>query len=55
MMAVKASSIDSIRPPEQIYDQEATKLQDSGISIIQRIPLEPFDKAHQMILGKWIG
>ncbi len=53
MMAIKASSIDSVKPPGQIYEQEVRKLEDSAIGVIQRLDLDPFDRAHQMILGEW--
>jgi len=52
MLAVKAQSIDVTKAPSEIYQQEAKVLRKRGFSIEQVIELEPYDKAHAMILAQ---
>jgi fibrillarin-like pre-rRNA processing protein len=52
MQAVKSQSIDVTKDPEQIYRQEAHILENRGFRIDQVVDLEPYDKAHAMILAQ---
>ena len=52
LLAVKAQSIDVTRPPSEIYKQEATILRNRGFRVEQVVDLEPYDKAHAMILAQ---
>jgi fibrillarin-like pre-rRNA processing protein len=52
LLAVKAPSIDVTKDPKLIYKQEAKVLKKRGFKIKEIINLEPYDKAHAMILGQ---
>jgi fibrillarin-like pre-rRNA processing protein len=52
LLAVKAPSIDVTKDPKSIYKHEAKILKKRGFKIKEIINLEPFDKAHAMILGQ---
>jgi len=51
MLAIKAQSIDVTKEPAQIYRQETKTLQNRGFDIKETVHLEPYDKAHAMIVG----
>jgi fibrillarin-like pre-rRNA processing protein len=52
MLAVKAQSIDVTRDPAEIFRQEAKVLKKRGFSVDEIVSLEPYDKAHAMIVAK---
>jgi len=52
MLAVKSQSIDVSKTPTEIYEREARVLQKRGFRIEQILHLEPYDKAHAMILAQ---
>ena len=53
MLAVKAQSIDVTKRPSQIYKREVKTLKDRGFTAKEIVPLEPYDKAHAMVLASW--
>jgi len=52
MLAVKAQSIDVTREPSEIYEQEINIMKVRGFRISEVVHLEPYDKAHAMIVAK---
>jgi len=52
MLAVKSQSIDVTRDPEEIYAQESRILEKRGFDIRQVVHLDPYDKAHAMIVAQ---
>jgi fibrillarin-like pre-rRNA processing protein len=52
MLVVKSRSIDVSKNPEEIYKQEIKILRKNGFKISEVVYLEPFDKAHIMILAR---
>lgn len=52
MFAVKAQSIDVTKEPSEIYKREVEVLKHRGFSIKAIVHLEPYDKAHAMIVAK---
>ncbi|UCG36430.1 MAG: fibrillarin-like rRNA/tRNA 2'-O-methyltransferase [Candidatus Bathyarchaeota archaeon] len=52
MLAVKSQSIDVTRKPTDIYRQEIGVLKSRGFRIREVLQLEPYDKAHAMIVSK---
>ena len=52
MLAVKSQSIDVTKAPSEIYQQEAKVLRNRGFRVEQVVDLEPYDKAHAMILAQ---
>lgn len=52
MLAVKAQSIDVTKEPSEIYKREAKVLENRGFNIEEVVHLEPYDKAHAMIVAQ---
>jgi fibrillarin-like pre-rRNA processing protein len=52
MLAVKAQSIDVTKEPSEIYAQEINIMKARGFRISEVVHLEPYDKAHAMIVAK---
>ena len=52
MLAVKAQSIDVTKDPAAIYKQEAKVLKKRGFRVEEIVRLEPYDKAHAMIVAQ---
>ena len=52
MLAIKASSIDVTKEPSEIYEQEIKVLRSRRFRIQEIVHLEPYDKAHAMIIAQ---
>jgi len=52
LLAVKSQSIDITKKPVDVYRQEANILKNRGFAVKEVIQLEPYDKAHAMIVSK---
>jgi fibrillarin-like pre-rRNA processing protein len=52
MFAVKAQSIDVTKEPTWIYRKETSVLKSRGFTIEEVVELEPYDKAHAMIVAQ---
>ena len=52
MLACKSQSIDVTMAPEAVYQQEARILKKRGFNVTEIIDLEPYDKAHAMIVAQ---
>jgi fibrillarin-like pre-rRNA processing protein len=52
MLAVKSQSIDVTKEPSEIYKRETKVLEKRGFHIEQVVQLEPYDKAHAMIVAQ---
>ncbi len=53
MLAVKAQSIDVTKEPSEVYRRELKVLESRGFTIEDVVHLEPYDKAHAMIVAKF--
>jgi fibrillarin-like pre-rRNA processing protein len=53
MLAIKAQSIDVTKEPSEVFKEETQVLTKRGFEIVQVVNLEPFDKAHAMVLAKF--
>jgi fibrillarin-like pre-rRNA processing protein len=51
MLAVKAQSIDVTKEPSEIYKQEVKTLENRGYRTKEIVPLEPYDKAHAIVVA----
>lgn len=51
MLAVKSQSIDVTKEPSEVYKLEVKVLEKHGFDIQQVVHLEPYDKAHAMIVA----
>jgi fibrillarin-like pre-rRNA processing protein len=52
MLAVKSQSIDVTKDPLAVYRQEANVLKKRGFDVQEIVRLEPYDKAHAMIVAQ---
>jgi fibrillarin-like pre-rRNA processing protein len=52
MLAVKAQSIDVTKEPSDVYKREISILRMRGFAVQQMVHLEPYDKAHVMIVAE---
>jgi fibrillarin-like pre-rRNA processing protein len=52
MLAVKSQSIDVTKKPSEIYEREKNTLERRGFTVKSKVELEPYDKAHAMIVSK---
>ncbi len=52
MLAIKAQSIDVTKEPSVVYKNEIAVLEARGFRINEVIGLEPFDKAHAMVVAQ---
>lgn len=55
MIAIKARSIDSIEAPSKIFKKEKEILIENGFEIVEEINLEPYERDHVMLLGRFLG
>jgi fibrillarin-like pre-rRNA processing protein len=51
MLAVKAQSIDVTKEPDEVYEREVKVLENHGFKIEEVVHLEPYEKAHAMIVA----
>jgi len=54
MLAVKAQSIDVTKKPSEIYKREMHTLEGRGFRVGEVVHLEPYDRAHAMIVAKFL-
>ncbi len=52
MLAIKAQSIDVTKEPSEIYEREINTMKARGFQTKEVVHLEPYDKAHAMIVAK---
>jgi fibrillarin-like pre-rRNA processing protein len=52
MLAVKAQSIDVTKEPYEVYQREVKVLRSRGFAVEEVVQLEPYDKAHAMIVAQ---
>jgi len=53
MLAVKAQSIDVTQEPTEVYKRETLTLKARGFKMREMVRLEPYDKAHAMIVSRY--
>jgi fibrillarin-like pre-rRNA processing protein len=51
MLAIKSQSIDVTKEPSVVYKQEIKVLESRGFHINAVVDLEPYDKAHAMVVA----
>jgi fibrillarin-like pre-rRNA processing protein len=54
MLACKSQSIDVTMAPDAVYQQEARILSKRGFDVKEIVDLEPYDKAHAMIVAQHV-
>jgi fibrillarin-like pre-rRNA processing protein len=53
IFAVKSQSIDITKEPSEVYLNEKKTLKARGFAIVDMVNLEPYEKAHAMIVAKF--
>jgi fibrillarin-like pre-rRNA processing protein len=51
MLAIKSQSIDVTMEPAAVFKNEISVLETRGFTVSNVIALEPFDKAHVMVVA----
>ncbi|KAI4174038.1 MAG: hypothetical protein LQ343_002602 [Gyalolechia ehrenbergii] len=54
VVSVKANCIDSTAAPEAVFAREVGKLRDERIKPLEQLTLEPFERDHCIVVGKYI-
>lgn len=52
LLVVKSQSIDVVKEPAKIYQEEKKKLEESGFEVLVLLDLEPYEEKHAIILAK---
>ena len=52
MLVIKAQSIDVTKEPSEIYEREIDTIEARGFQVKEVVHLEPYDKAHIMIVAE---
>jgi fibrillarin-like pre-rRNA processing protein len=52
MLAIKAQSIDVTKDPSVVYQNEIDVLESRGFRVSEVVGLEPYDKAHAMVIAR---
>ncbi|MGV9170404.1 MAG: fibrillarin-like rRNA/tRNA 2'-O-methyltransferase, partial [Promethearchaeia archaeon] len=52
MIAVKARSIDAVDDIQSIYKRVVTELDEYGLEVMERVDLDPLEKAHAMVVTR---
>lgn len=55
LIAVKASCVDSLAAPEEVFEMEKGKLEDAGWTLLNQVTLEPYQRHHAMITARFNG
>jgi len=51
-LVVKASSIDAMKPKNQVFSEQKKVLEASNFAVVEQIDLEPFDRQHAMLVAR---
>jgi fibrillarin-like pre-rRNA processing protein len=55
LLIVKARSIDVIKAPRDVFQEERAKLEKAGFTVDRVVELSPFDKDHALISARFSG
>jgi fibrillarin-like pre-rRNA processing protein len=50
ILMIKSRSIDVTKNPKRIFNEEASKLKTGGFRVLEKIPLDPYEKDHMAIV-----
>lgn len=54
LISIKANCIDSTAPAEKVFASEVQKLREERIRPLEQLTLEPFERDHCMLAGRYI-
>lgn len=52
LLSIKSQSIDVIKEPLRVYEEEKNKLTNAGFDVLELIDLEPYEEKHSMVVAK---
>ncbi len=52
LLVVKASSIDVLKPKNEVFAGQRKILEDAGYAVLDQIDLEPFDRNHALLVAR---
>lgn len=53
VMSIKANCVDSTAPPEAVFASEVKKLEEERIKPLEQISLEPYERDHAVVTGRF--
>jgi rRNA 2'-O-methyltransferase fibrillarin len=53
VISIKASCVDSTKPPEVVFASEIEKLKEEKFRPVERISLEPYERDHIVVCGMY--
>jgi len=53
LISIKASCIDSTNQPDVVFANEVQKLKEYGLKPEEQLTLEPYERDHAMVLGRY--
>jgi len=53
IISIKANCIDSTNPAPVVFDNETNRLKEEGLTPIERLTLEPYERDHAVVLGTY--
>jgi rRNA 2'-O-methyltransferase fibrillarin len=53
VLSIKANCIDSTAPAEAVFEKEVKKLQQENFKPLEKITLEPYERDHAVVIGKY--
>lgn len=53
VISIKASCVDSTKPPEQVYAQQIEALREQKFRPVEKISLEPYERDHIVVTGMY--
>jgi rRNA 2'-O-methyltransferase fibrillarin len=54
VISIKASCIDSVAPPAQVFAREVEALRKDNFKPIEQVTLEPYERDHAMVSGEFV-
>ncbi|MBI2578587.1 MAG: fibrillarin-like rRNA/tRNA 2'-O-methyltransferase [Candidatus Aenigmarchaeota archaeon] len=52
LLSIKSQSIDVVKEPLRVYEEEKRKLEKAGFDVLELIDLEPYEEKHCFIVAK---
>lgn len=53
IISIKASCVDSTKPPEQVYAQQIEALKEQKFRPVEKLSLEPYERDHIVVTGMY--
>ncbi|KAI1750093.1 Fibrillarin-domain-containing protein [Xylaria castorea] len=55
VISIKANCIDSTAAPETVFAAEVQKLRQGGLKPLEQLTLEPYERDHAVVIGRYEG